>query len=45
MSMKPCSNCDGDGYTEMFNDDQSDVVITPCKLCAATGVENAGIES
>lgn len=28
-----CEKCDGDGYTESWNDDQSDVVITPCTDC------------
>jgi len=40
--MPSCSWCDGDGYTETWNDDQSDVVITLCEMCAATGVERAG---
>lgn len=25
-----CPKCDGDGYTETWNDDQSDVVISLC---------------
>jgi hypothetical protein len=41
--MRSCHHCEGDGYTEEFNDEQSGVVITPCPLCAATGVENAGV--
>jgi hypothetical protein len=28
-----CETCDGDGYTEAFNDDQTDVVITLCTDC------------
>jgi len=28
-----CSTCDGDGYTETWNDDQSGVVITLCTDC------------
>ena len=42
--MKPCAVCDGDGYTEKFNNDQSDVVVVLCSSCNGTGVENAGIE-
>lgn len=41
--MKPCVICDGDGYIETFNDDQSDVIINLCSSCNGTGVENAGI--
>jgi hypothetical protein len=26
-----CPACDGDGYTETWNADQSGVVITPCE--------------
>jgi hypothetical protein len=32
-----CSWCDDDGYTETWNDDQSDVVITLCAYCAMPG--------
>jgi hypothetical protein len=28
-----CETCDGDGYTESFNADQTDVVITLCTDC------------
>lgn len=28
-----CQTCGGDGYTESFNADHSDVVITPCTDC------------
>jgi DnaJ-class molecular chaperone len=28
-----CETCDGDGYTESWNDDQSDVVVTLCTDC------------
>lgn len=28
-----CSRCDGDGYVESWNDDQSDVVIALCPDC------------
>ena len=28
-----CPTCDGDGYTETFNDDQSDVIVTLCPDC------------
>jgi hypothetical protein len=28
-----CETCDGDGYTEWWNDDQTDVVITLCTDC------------
>lgn len=42
--MKPCIYCDGDGYTEEFNANQTDVIIEVCKFCAGTGVENAGVE-
>lgn len=37
--MTPCSHCDGDGYTERWNDEQTGVVITPCEACGATGTE------
>lgn len=33
MADEPCPKCDGDGYTESWNDDQSDVVITLCTDC------------
>lgn len=42
--MKSCEHCDGDGYTEKFNDEFSDVIIELCKACDGTGVERAGIE-
>jgi hypothetical protein len=29
----PCPDCDGDGYTERWNDDQSGVVIEICERC------------
>lgn len=28
-----CGECEGDGYIETWNDDQSDVVITLCPYC------------
>lgn len=28
-----CPRCDGDGYVECWNEDQSDVVITLCTDC------------
>jgi hypothetical protein len=31
---EPCTCCDGDGYTETWNDDQSGVVITICPYCS-----------
>lgn len=34
-----CKSCDGDGYTEKFNDDHSDVVITLCRDCDPVGEE------
>jgi hypothetical protein len=34
---KPCPICDGDGYCEKFNDDQSDVITWLCKNCSGTG--------
>lgn len=42
--MKPCYFCDGDGYTEKFNDEQSGVIIELCTSCNGTGVENAGLD-
>jgi hypothetical protein len=40
-----CPKCDGDGYTETWNDDQSDVVITLCSCqIAAEGIENSWTE-
>ena len=30
---EPCPQCDGDGYTERWNDDQSGVIITLCPDC------------
>lgn len=34
-----CPQCGGDGYEERFNDDQTDVVITPCSSCYPTDFE------
>lgn len=30
---EPCPKCDGDGYTETWNDKHIGVVITPCTDC------------
>jgi hypothetical protein len=33
----PCPRCDGDGYLEEWNEDQSGVVTELCPYCNATG--------
>lgn len=38
--MSKCKSCDGDGYQEQFNDEQSDVVTQLCPDCDGTGVSN-----
>lgn len=32
-----CPECDGDGYQESFNDDQSGVITWLCPACDGTG--------
>jgi DnaJ-class molecular chaperone len=37
---KDCEKCDGDGYTEKYNDDQSNVVTVLCGECNGSGQAN-----
>lgn len=32
-----CTDCDGDGYLEQFNDDQTGVITWLCPTCEGTG--------
>jgi len=36
-AMSKCKACDGDGYQEKFNDDQSDVITWLCPKCNGSG--------
>lgn len=40
-----CPECDGDGYTERFNDDQTDVITAPCEACYGPSDDYDGVES
>lgn len=37
LHFEDCDDCDGDGYQEKFNDDQSDVITWLCPKCNGTG--------
>lgn len=40
-----CPKCDGDGYTETWNEDQSDVHISVCSCqMLAQGIEEAWLD-
>lgn len=43
--MNNCPNCDGDGYTEEWNRDQTGVIQQLCERCRGTGkVNDLGLE-